>query len=286
MSNLILKNNEKTKQFEVTPFVKWVGGKSSVIKKHLYKYIPNNFDKYIEPFVGGGAMFFYLQHHDCIINDINSELITTYNQIKTNHNNLMSNLDELYKFRDRESFFKIRENEETDPLKIASRFIYLNKLSFNGMYRVNSKGKFNVPYNNCPNANLYNKENITLMNTFLNSINLEIYNKNYVDVIKMSTKNDFIFCDPPYDYEENKNGFDSYTKSGFNQENQKELANELKKAHHRGSMWMLTNHNTKLINSLYEEFTIIPITTNRFINSDASKRIDTGKEVIIINYQK
>ena len=143
------------------PFVKWVGGKRKVIDKYLHNMIPNDYDNYIEPFVGGGAMFFYLKPKKAIINDLNSELITSYKEIKNNADELIEKLELLNQKKDKDNFLKIRETIEMDSLNIAARFIYLNKTAFNGMYRVNSKGKFNVPYNpNSINSNLFNKDNI------------------------------------------------------------------------------------------------------------------------------
>ena len=269
------------------PFVKWVGGKRNVIQNHLKKYLPLDFKRYIEPFVGGGAMFCYIKPIAAIINDINYELITCYEVIKNDEINLLRKIDEYTKNHSKNYFYKIRNINEEKNIDIAARFMYLNKTCFNGIYRVNSKGKFNVPFNGKKKEELkiYDKENIKNWNKFLNTNNIEIFNKNFSEILDMAEDGDFVYCDPPYDYEEGTTGFDSYNKDSFGQKNQILLANKLKELDKRNVKWMLSNHNTKLINELYKDFNIIKISTNRMINSNASKRINTGNEVVVINYE-
>lgn len=271
----------------LNPFVKWVGGKRNVINKYLKNYFPSTFDKYIEPFVGGGAVFFYLKPEKAIINDVNSELIITYNVIKDHKDLLIKELEKFKKQHSKEFFYEIRKKQFKDNIKIAARFIYLNKSCFNGMYRVNKNNEFNVPFNgkSIDNLHLYDLDNINNIASFLNNNKVLILNDDFEKILKKSNKGDFIFCDPPYDYE-NKNGFDSYTKNSFGQEGQIRLANCLIELDKKGVKWMLTNHNTTLIQKLYKDFHIIPIVTNRNINSKGDKRKNQGKEVIVINYEK
>lgn len=276
---------ENTSLSNIFPFVKWVGGKREVIKKHLHCLVPKKYNTYVEPFVGGGAMLFYLRPKEAIINDINYELITTYKLVQENVYELIEKLDEFSKKKNEKDYYLIRSTIYPDSLNISARFIFLNKMCFNGIYRVNSKGMFNVPYNKNNKSNLYSKENLINMSAYFNKCNIKFFNNDYKKILNMAKTGDFIFCDPPYDYEEGVKGFDSYTKSGFNQKKQIELAKELKKAHEKGCMFMLTNHNTKLINELYKEFKIYSITTNRFINSISDRRINSGKEVVILNYE-
>lgn len=274
---------------KLSPFVKWVGGKREVINKHLHKYFPSTFNNYLEPFVGGGAVLFYLQPSKAIINDKNNELITTYQQIKNDVNLLMNNLNEFHNKHSKDFFYKTRKEKPTNNLDIAARFIYLNKTCFNGIYRVNSNNEFNVPFNNKEKDKLilYDKDNLINISKYFNKNKIKIYSKDFKEIFKLAKPNDFIFCDPPYDYHENiKDGFDSYTKDGFGKQGQIDLANCLKKAHKNNVKWMLTNHNTKLINELYKDFTIIPIKTNRNINSIGTKRKNEGDEVVIINYEQ
>ena len=232
-------------------------------------------------------MFCYIKPIVAIINDINYELITCYETIKNDDINLLKKIDQYAKNHSKNFFYKIRNINEEKNIDIAARFMYLNKTCFNGMYRVNSKGKFNVPFNGKKKEELkiYDKENIKNWNKFLNTNNIEIFNKNFSEILDMAEDGDFVYCDPPYDYEEGTSGFDSYNKDSFGQKNQILLANKLKELDKRNVKWMLSNHNTKLINELYKDFNIIKISTNRMINSNASKRINTGNEVVVINYE-
>lgn len=270
---------------DFTPFVKWVGGKRTIIKNFLRKYIPFNYNRYIEPFVGGGAMLCHLTPKNSIINDINNELITTYKVIKNNYEKLCVKLDKYTKNHSKDFFQHIRSIDisNLNDIEIAARFIYLNKSCFNGMYRVNKEGKFNVPMNNKFNVNLYNYDNLTNWNVFLNKNKIDIKNTDYIDILNQCVDGDFVYCDPPYDYEE-KNGFVSYSKDGFDKNDQIKLCEKLKELDKKGIKWMLSNHDTTLINKLYKDFNIVKITTNRMINSNASERINSAKEVIIMNY--
>lgn len=267
------------------PFVKWVGGKRQVINTHLKNYLPKEFNNYIEPFVGGGALFFYLHPKKAIINDINKELITTYRVVEKNKDELIKTLDNHLENHSEEYFYKIRDLEYQNNVDIAARFIYLNKTGFNGLYRVNSNNKFNVPFNKKlkENLTLYEMSNLNEISNYLNKNKVKIFNVDFEKILNKAKENDFVFCDPPYDYEDG--GFDSYTKKAFGKEGQTRLANTLKKLDQKNVKWMLTNHNTKFINELYADFKIIPISTNRNINSDGSKRKKCGKEVVVVNYE-
>lgn len=276
-------NNSKITQIQ--PFVKWVGGKRHVINKHLYKMFPNSFNTYIEPFVGGGSVLFHLKPERAIINDKNSELIKAYKAIKNQPYKLMSKIDELSLRHSKEFFNELRKSKCSNNLDEAARFMYLNKTCFNGLYRVNKNNEFNVPFNNKLISKLvvYNKDNLIAISKYLKNNEIQILNQDFVSVINLANKNDFIFCDPPYDYEDD--GFDSYTSKPFGKKGQIELFNQLDKLSKKGVKWMMTNHNTTLINELYKEYKIFPIETNRSINSKGSERKNTGKEVVVTNYE-
>lgn len=275
----------------IIPFVKWVGGKRQFIK-YIETIIPNEFKNYHEPFVGGGAVFFHLLKTDRIkekayINDLNKRLMITYKTIKSNPAELMKALDE-YEIKSNEDFY-INERKNIlgykTYLEISSWFIYVNKAGFNGLYRVNSSGGFNVPYGKNDNKSLYNKEKIISTSKAIKTINLKITSNDYKKSFLMAKKGDFVFIDPPYDYEENKkNGFTSYTYPDFKKNMQIELSEEIKILNDRGVYFLLSNHNTKLINKLYSKFDITILKANRFINSDASKRSKSSEEVFIKNF--
>ncbi|WP_022935282.1 DpnII family type II restriction endonuclease [Mesomycoplasma moatsii] len=273
---------------KLSPFVKWVGGKREVINNYLANYFPDKFRNYFEPFVGGGAVLFYLQPNKANINDLNFELITTYKVIRNNVNELINKLDEYHLNHSKDFFLKLRKEKKKNDVEIAARFIYLNKTGFNGLYRVNKNNEFNVPFSNKTREKLvlYNKENLINLNKYFQNNQINFFNQDFEEILKQTKKGDFVFCDPPYDYEVNvDNGFTSYTQDGFNKEDQIRLANQLKKLNEKGVLWMLTNHNTQLIRNLYQDFYIKPITTNRNINSKGNKRKNTGDEVMITNYE-
>lgn len=263
-----------------------MGGKRSVFKNHLINHLPKNYQNYLEPFLGGGAVLAHLKPQKAIVNDLNSNLINVYQSIKINPNKLMKYLDKYKQDHCYENYYKNRQKIIKNNILRAANFIYLNKACFNGLYRVNSKNLFNVPWNGKlkKELTLYSKNNLLNWNKYLLENNIIILNLDYLLVLDQACKNDFVYCDPPYDYEENTNSFTAYTKAGFNQKNQIELANKLKKLHKLGVKWMVSNHNTTLIQKLYKDFNIIPILTNRNINSKGNARKLTGKEVVVINY--
>ncbi len=273
-------------KLNIKPCVKWVGGKKKVIDKYLDRYLPKEFNDFYEPFVGGGAMSFHLQNQKTFINDINNELITTYKIIQKKPNELIKLLDEYTSKHSEKFYYKLRSELPKTDLEIAARFIYLNKTCFNGIYRVNSSGIFNVPYNGVTKdkLRLYDYENIMNMSNFFQK-SVSFKNEDYLSFLEHPTKGDFVFIDSPYDYEEGVKGFDSYNKNSFGQKNQILLAEMIKKLDKKGVKFMATNHSTKLIKELYKSFNLIEITTDRFINSDASNRKNGAVEVIITNYK-
>ncbi len=231
-------------------------------------------------------MLLHLQPKKAIVNDINNELITAYKVIKNNVTELMNLLNSHKEKHTKEFYYEMRSKLFTDSIEIAARFIYLNKTCFNGLYRVNSKGLFNVPFNNVTKEklNLYSKENLLRLNQYFNNNEIKFLNIDYLESISSAKKGDFIFIDSPYDYEIGINGFTSYNKSGFNQKNQEELTNKLINLDKKDVKWMATNHNTDLIKSLYKDFKMEFIKTNRSINSNGLDRKLTGDEVVIFNY--
>jgi len=267
------------------PFVKWAGGKRQLLDKIIDKS-PHYFYNYYEPFVGGGAVLFGLQHKNSFVNDINSHLIHAYKVIKNSPYELMEALDELDEIKLNEDIYKsIREKYNTHiknniyTLETAAFFIYLNKHGFNGLFRVNSKGLFNVPWNKKEYVVSYNRENIIAISQFLQNVTL--INKDFIDAVKGIEKGDFVFFDSPY-APLKPTSFSSYDKKGFKLVDHERLADLFERLDKKGVFCMLTNHNTELINSLYNNYNIEEVNVRRNINSDASKR--SGKELIITNY--
>ncbi|MBU0278461.1 Dam family site-specific DNA-(adenine-N6)-methyltransferase [Gemella sp. zg-1178] len=267
------------------PFVKWVGGKRQIIDKIKNK-IPSNFNDYYEPFVGGGAVLFNINSENIFINDINEQLINVYHQIKNNYKELAYQIDclnseEVNSIR----YEKLRElyndkiiNKELD-LECAALFMIINKYCFNGVYRVNKKGLYNVPWNKKTKVKIYELDNLKAISKKLQ--NATIKSGDFLNVLKTVKKRDFVFFDSPY-APLNETTFNSYTQTGFTKDDHKRLAQEFKRLDGKGVYLMLTNHNTKLIRELYKEYHIELLDVKRAVNSDASNRV--GKEIIITNY--
>lgn len=275
----------------IKPFIKWVGGKRQFIK-YIDEILPKKFNNYHEPFVGGGAVFFHLIEKGLInkkayINDLNTRLMITYKTVMNNPKKLMEKLLWYQENSNEEFYKKERINIESykKEIDIAAWFIYVNKAGFNGMYRVNSTGGFNVPYGKNDEKSLFCKDNIESVSKAMKDIELEILNMSFEEAFKNVKKGDFVFIDPPYDYEEdNKNGFTRYVNPDFKREFQILLAEKIKEISNKGAFFLKTNHNTKLINDLYKDFDITVKPANRFINSNSKKRIKSSEEVFIKNY--
>ncbi|MEY4602582.1 MAG: hypothetical protein RL292_523 [Candidatus Parcubacteria bacterium] len=272
------------------PFVKWVGGKRQLLAqfRRLNLYPPEKFNietgRYFEPFVGGGAVFFDLLPERAYLSDLNNELVTTYNVIRSDVENLIKSLKK-HKL-DKEYFLKIRAQnpENLSDLNTASRFIYLNRTCFNGMYRVNSKGGFNVPFGKYTNPLICDDDNLRKASRALK--NVEIKKQDYKEVLKKAKKGDFVYFDPPYYPVSKTASFTSYTAESFLDKEQIELRDTFVELHKRGCFVMLSNSDTPFINKIYSEpkgVRITKVQAGRAINSDASKR---GKitEVLVTNY--
>ncbi len=272
------------------PFVKWVGGKRQLLEqfKKLNLYPPADFigskGRYFEPFVGGGAVFFDLLPNKAFLSDLNKELVTTYNVIK---NDVDSLIKSLKKHRaDKEYFLKVRSKKVQDlsDLEIASRFIFLNRTCFNGMYRVNSRGEFNVPFGKHTNPLICDEENLKKVSKSLQQV--DIVHQDYKSVLKKAKKGDFVYFDPPYYPISKTASFTSYTAESFMDKEQIELRDTVLELNKRGCFVMLSNSDTPFINKIYSGFKNIKITkvdASRFINAKASGR---GKitEVLVTNY--
>ena len=271
------------------PFVKWAGGKRQIIDK-LKEYVPENFNTYYEPFIGGGALLFELSPKKAVINDSNVELMNVYNCLcnEEKFKKMCSVLNHYEKMHSEEFYYEIRNkdrnknmyNKLSDYTK-AARTIYLNKACFNGLYRVNSKNEFNVPFGKKAKVNTYEGANLITVSNYLTLNDIKILNIDFEQAVKDAKKNDFVYFDPPYDSDTHT--FNSYTEDGFGKEEQKRLAKVFKELDKKGVYVMLSNHNTHLVNELYKDYNMHKIEAKRNINSKGNKR---GKveELIITNY--
>ena len=271
------------------PFVKWAGGKRQILDK-IKEYLPEEFNTYYEPFVGGGALLFDLIPEHAVINDSNKELMNVY-EVLSNYELFIKMCKELniherknseeyyYKIRDLDR--DIKKYEKMTNYQKAARTIYLNKACFNGLYRVNSKGFFNVPFNKKERVSTYDAENLLLIHTYLTNNDIKLMSTDFSECVKLCQENDFVYFDPPYDTL--NNSFTSYTEEGFDKKQQERLANVFKELDEKGVKVMLSNHNTDFIKELYEGYNFHVIKAKRNINSKGNKR-GSVEEVIITNY--
>jgi len=276
---------------KINPIVKWAGGKRQVLNE-LINRLPQKYNKYFEPFIGGGALLFALCPHQAYISDLNEELLSVYkclNDIDL-FLSLENTLVEFQMKHNEEFYYKVRamdRNENFNNLPIylkAARMIYLNKAGYNGLYRVNKNGYFNVPFNKKNKVNLFDEENINLLHQYFINNDIEIVKKDFAHVLNLAKKGDFVYFDPPYDDMDNKKSFTSYTKDSFGRNDQIRLFEVVKELTERGVFVMVSNHNTSFIQELYKDFKIDVIKAKRMINSDSTKRGNI-EEVIIRNYE-
>ena len=282
---------EEIKNLDVHPFVKWAGGKTQLLEV-IESHLPETFNRYFEPFVGGGAVLFKLQPKAFSINDSNEELMCVYKCLENNE--LFELLKkELLKHEENHSeeyYYQVREMDKLEgfsnlPIYIrAGRMIYLNKACFNGLYRVNSKGYFNVPSGKKKAVNCFDKKTFDNLNLFFKNRKPVITSIDFEEAVKNAKAGDFVYFDPPYDTWEEKNSFTSYDKNAFGKEEQVRLAKVCKELSDKGVYVMLSNHNTKFINELYKGFHITVVPAKRMINSKADGRGEV-EEVIITNYE-
>ncbi|RNC99548.1 DNA adenine methylase [Lysinibacillus halotolerans] len=300
--------------YEAGPFVKWAGGKSRLIDSILHKISNHiNLDEmehYIEPFVGGGAMFFYLAYHynftKMTIIDINLELINSYRSIKEDPIHLIRHLDilqdkynSLHTLEEKELlYYNIRqvynnyqdknELKEKVDFERAAQFIFLNKSCFNGLYRVNRKGEYNVPFGKKERINIYNQRNILNVNEVLKRTT--IIHGDYTQTFDhiQEQENTFVYFDPPYRPITSSSAFTAYAESGFNDDDQSNLANLCKELHLRDVHFAVSNsdpHNSDptdmFFDNLYEEFNIYRIRANRQIAADSRSR-SAISEILVV----
>lgn len=270
---------------EIYPLVKWVGGKRQLMSD-LLRNLPLHYNRYLEPFVGGGALFFTLQQENSYISDMNEELINLYQVVRDNVEELIKDLHTHENNKD--YYLKIRDLDRLDnygnisAIKRASRFIYLNRTCFNGLYRVNSKGEFNVPFGKYKNPKLVDEVNLVNVSRLLQAT--EIKHADFKRVLDVAKVNDFVYFDPPYMPLNETSSFTSYTKDGFGIDKQIELKNVCDELHSKGVKFMLSNSDTQFIKDLYADYEINTVYASRQVNSKASGR---GKitEVLIKNYR-
>jgi len=263
------------------PFVKWAGGKRNLLDK-ICTYLPTDFNCYYEPFVGGGAVFFSFEHiiQKAKISDNNLALTITYQIIKDEPVSLVKKLKEHASEHSEEYYYSIRSKEPKNPIEIAARFLYLNKTCYNGLYRVNKSGEFNVPIGDYKNPNIIQEENIYACHEVLKKAKIACHDFKKIE----PTKGDFVYFDPPY-HPTDEISFTKYTKENFTEVDQVRLAEFIKELNKIGVYIMLSNSKTHFIEDLYPRkyFRHHIVYAPRFVNCKAEKRGEV-EELLITNY--
>lgn len=263
------------------PFVKWAGGKRQFLDI-LHAEAPKSFGRYYEPFVGGGAFLFSRLPDSATISDANSELINCYRVIRDDVEMLIQNLrihtnDEAY-------FYAVRAKDlsKMTPVQRASRFIFLNKTCFNGLYRENKRGQFNTPFGRYENPKFADTENLRAISEYLRTYDVEIKHSDYKFVLTEAQPGDYVYFDPPYTPTSKTANFTGYVKGGFGLQDQAELAKTFAELSKRGVLVMLSNSNTPIIHELYKRFNIKIIHAARAINCKGGKRGREANEVLVV----
>lgn len=273
-------------QFKYKPIIKWAGGKRQLLPE-LLKNIPSNFDTYYEPFIGGGALLLSLYSRNLIkkavISDINSSLYDLYRSIKENPERVIHEIESLKVTNNKDDYYRARElfNKCNDPIEKSALFIYLNRHGYNGLFRVNSKNEFNVPFGKYSNPGMPSPVEIASLSRALRSC--VIMNEDFEIAVSNAKRNDFVYLDPPYVPLNRTSYFTAYTEGGFNQKDQERLAKLFKKLSDHGVKVMQSNSDTEFIRDLYSGFIIVEARARRNINSDGNKRKEIN-ELIIKNY--
>lgn len=271
----------------VAPIVKWAGGKRQIIDE-IVRFIPEKFTTYYEPFLGGGAVLFYLQPKKAIVNDINTELINLYKVIKNNIDELIFDLKKHK--NEKEYYYQIRELDRdkrvydslTDVQK-ASRTLYLNKTCYNGLFRVNRAGEFNTPFGNYKNPNIVNEDTLRAVNEYFNKADIKFLCTDFEESLRGIRKGSFVYLDPPYNPVSITANFTSYDKSGFDKNEQIRLKKTCDWLNKKGVKFLLSNSKTDFILDLYKEYKIEIIQAKRPINSKPDRRGEVD-EVLVRNY--
>jgi len=265
-------------EFQALPFVKWVGGKRKLVPT-IARLAPRHFRRYAEPFLGGGAMALALGIEGMLLNDANSELMNTYQVIQGQLVALTARLSEMKKHHSEEYYYEVRAQRPEDPVEQAARFVFLNKTGFNGLYRVNRSGQFNVPFGRQVNPNLFESPMLQRISNVLE--NSTLHNMDYLEFLQEMVKpGDFVYLDPPYIPVSQYSDFKRYTAEQFREEDQVTLAQVYDLLVEMGVYPILSNSSAPLALDLYGKHQIHYVEMARMINSDPTKR-GPVKEILV-----
>ncbi|MGB3299677.1 MAG: DNA adenine methylase [Phormidesmis sp.] len=276
----------------VQPFLKWAGGKRQlvpVIKQH----IPRRYTQYYEPFMGAGAVLFSLQPAKSIINDTNSELVNCYKVIRDNPDELITLCQQHKNNNSKDYYYKLRVQDrqpcfkELSPVERAARILYLNKTCFNGLFRVNSQGQFNVPYGDYTNPAIADPAVIKAVSLFLNQRTVRICQGDFANSVSTAKRGAFVYFDPPYHPISDTSSFTGYSANGFGEREQERLKLVCDKLSDRGCNVLVSNSNAPLIRELYSDsrYEIVEVSASRTISAVGSKRGKIGELLIYNKYE-
>lgn len=262
------------------PFLKWAGGKTQLLDELIFR-MPKSFNVYYEPFIGGGALFFATAPKQAVIADINEDLTNAYETVRDYPEQLIEALSTFT--NDKDFYYEVRAKDQNQlsPIDRAARLIYLNRTGFNGLYRVNKSGQFNVPFGSYKNPNITQIDRIISASKVLQ--NTQVYNAGFEKVLVEAKKGDFIYLDPPYYPKDVYSDFQRYNKEQFYKDDHQRLADLYDALSQRGCYVMLSNSDTPYTRELYKKWHIDTVYAKRNINSDASKRGEVT-EIIVTNY--
>lgn len=270
------------------PFLKWAGGKRQLLPE-LRKHVPKTFRHYYEPFIGAGALLFDLLPQQAVINDMNAELMNCYRVVRDNVDELLTVLHKHQIRHCPDYYYTVREWDRKPsyrrrlPVNRAARLIYLNRTCYNGLFRVNSQGQFNVPCGRYKNPPIVNENVLREVNAYLRKSRLEIRHGDFSQAVKEAGKEDFVYLDPPYDPLSETASFTAYAAKGFDREEQRRLHEVFCELDARGCKVLLSNARTPFIENLYKAYRIKHIKALRHINSNPKGRTGAG-EVLVKNY--
>lgn len=273
---------------KMSPVLKWAGGKTQLLE-YIIRNMPDKYNNYYEPFIGGAAVLLGISPEQAFVNDINEQLINLYNQLKLAADSVIAKVNEMDETPcTKEMYYNVREryNEKISnrvfDVECAALMIWINKHCFNGLYRVNSKGLFNVPYNNKISGKSIDETNIQAISNYLQKSDITITCLDFEEACKGVSPGDFVYFDSPYVPESITASFTDYTMDGFSIADHERLAALFRSLDKAGAKIMLSNNNVPLVHSLYAGYNIIQIDVKRMINRNANRR--KGREVIITNY--
>jgi DNA adenine methylase len=275
-----LTNLEASENSICSPFLKWAGGKRWFVKNH-FNEVPEHFNRYLEPFLGGGSMFFALRPNEAVLSDFNSNLINCYTCLRDKPSIIYSFLTSHHQLHSKDYYYKVRAMRLDDPYERAAQFIYLNRTCWNALYRVNLKGEFNVPIGSKTNVILDTDDFIRLSQILAQA---KIIACDFEETINQASQDDFIFVDPPYTVKHNNNGFVKYNEVMFSWDDQVRLSICLKKAHERGAKFIMTNAYHQSVIDLYQDDFYLSKVSRLSVIASESRRRGTYDELMVKNY--